>query len=334
MNREQSRPEAADDLDVAALLKSVGPRPAASAAAVAEVRAAVMAEWRDTVTARQRRRQFVGWAAAASVAVAAFGVWVARPLLQPEPVVVASLQRVVGGVEQNRGDGRWTPLAASAAIESGTQLRTAAGGRAALQLANGMQLRLDSRTLVALDDAGHARLTKGAVYVDSGRPSASPGPEFELDTPAGRVTHLGTQYEARFGEGTLSVGVREGRVKLTRATGEVIGAAGEQLVVAGDAVTRAPLAPNAAEWQWVASVTPPFAIEGRSVEDFLVWAARETGRTIVYTSSEAAGQARGVTLRGTVQGLTPDEAVQAVLATTSLQPDIGTEHIRIRGTGQ
>jgi hypothetical protein len=268
------------------------------------------------------------------VAGAAFGVWLARPLLQPEPVVVASLQRVVGGVEQNRGDGRWTPLAANAALESGTQLRTATDGRAALQLANGMQLRLDSRTLVAFDDAGHATLSKGAVYVDSGRPSASPGPEFELDTPAGRVTHLGTQYEARFGEGRLSVGVREGRVKLTRATGEVVGAAGEQLVVAGDEVTRAPLAPNATEWQWVASVTPPFAIEGRSVEDFLVWAARETGRTIVYTSSEAAGQARGVTLRGTVQGLTPDEAVQAVLATTSLQPDIGAEHIRIRGAGQ
>jgi hypothetical protein len=36
-----------------------------------------------------------------------------------------------------------------------------------------------------------------------------------------------------------------------------------------------------------------------------------------------------VTLRGTVAGLTPDEAVQAVLSTTSLQPRIQAEHIRV-----
>jgi len=95
---------------------------------------------------------------------------------------------------------------------------------------------------------------------------------------------------------------------------------------------RAPLAPTAADWSWVADVTPPFSIEGRSVEDFLVWAARETGRTIVYTSSDAARQARSVTLSGTVEGLTPDEAVQAVLSTTSLQPQLGAEHIRVEAS--
>jgi hypothetical protein len=264
--------------------------------------------------------------------VAAFGVWLVGPLVQTEPQVVASLTRVVGGVEQNRGDGRWTPLAPATAIESGTQLRTTSDGRAALRLDNGVELRLDARTLVAFEDATHAKLSQGGVYVDSGSAPGTASPEFELDTPAGRVAHLGTQYQARILDGSVRVGVREGRVRVARTSGDLVGAAGESLTIRGSQVVRAPLASTAAEWNWLADVTPPYDIEGRSVEDFLVWAARQTGRTIVYASADAAQQARSVTLRGTVEGLTPDDAVQAVLSTTSLQPEIGTEHIRIEAT--
>ena len=329
---EATRDDLADDRDMAALLLAVGARPTASASAMAEVRAAVANEWRATVTARQRQqrvRRFTGWAAAASVAVAAFGVWLARPLLQSEPVVVASLARVVGTVEQNRGDGRWTPVASAGTIESGTRLRTDGDGRAALRLASGIELRLDARTLVALNDGSHATLSKGAVYVDAGKSSGTPGPEFDLATPAGTISHLGTQYTARIADQGVLVGVREGRVRLSTDQGDVIGSAGEELTVAAGTVSRVPLASTAATWNWVGSVTPPFDIEGRTVESFLVWAARETGRTVVFASPDVARQARSVTLRGTVAGLTPDEAVQAVLSTTSLQPQIQVEHIRV-----
>ena len=331
---EESRLDTLDDTDVAALLKSVGPRPSASAQAMADARAAVAAEWRATVATRQRRRQFAGWATAASVAMAAVAVWVVRPLVQPEPEIVAALVRVIGSVEQNRGDGRWTPLAADASIDGGTRLRTGTDGRAALQLPSGIQLRLDSRTLVALDDSGHATLSRGAVYVDTGVIAGAPSPDFELETPAGNVRHLGTQYEARLEEASLQVGVREGRVRVSSAGGDVVGDAGERLTVSGDRVSRSPLPRTAAAWDWVGSVTPPHSIEGRSVESFLVWAARETGRTIVYTSPDVAQQARSVTLSGTVEGLTPDEAVTAVLSTTSLQPELGDEHIRIGAAGR
>jgi hypothetical protein len=321
-----------DDVDIAALLRATGTRPAATAQAMADVRAAVEAEWRSTVAARHRRRLVTGWAAAASVTVAALGVWLVRPLLQVEPQVVASLTRTVGSVEQNVGDGRWTPVATPAPLVSGVQLRTARDGRAALQLENGVELRLDARTLVAFEDTGHARLSQGAVYVDSGSPPGTRSPGFVLDTPAGAVTHLGTQYEARVVEGSVRVGVREGRVRLSHASGDLVGAAGESFTVRGNEVIRAPLAPTAPEWNWVADVTPPFNIDGRSVEDFLVWAARQTGRTIVYASPAAAQQARRATLSGTVEGLTPDEAVRAVLSTTSLAPDIGSERIRVELT--
>lgn len=329
---ESSRPGLPDDADIAALLRAAGARPAATEQAMAEVRATVESEWRATVTTRRRRRLVTGWAAAASVTVAALGVWLVRPMLQVELQVVASLTRTVGSVEQNVGDGRWTPVTTAAPLVAGTQLRTARDGRAALQLENGVELRLDARTLVALEDSGHARLSQGAVYVDSGSPPGTPGPAFVLDTPAGPVAHLGTQYEARIVDGSVRVGVREGRVRLSHASRDLVGAAGESITIRGDEVVRAPLAPTAPEWNWIADVTPPFSIEGRTVEEFLVWAARQTGRTIVYASPAAAAQARRATLSGTVAGLSPDEAVRAVLATTSLAPEIGTERIRVEVT--
>jgi hypothetical protein len=54
----------------------------------------------------------------------------------------------------------------------------------------------------------------------------------------------------------------------------------------------------------------------------------------VYASPEAARQARGVVLSGTVEGLTPDDAVVAVLSTTSLRPIVEAEHIRIDTTAR
>lgn len=327
---EQSSTNGRDDTDLAALLAAAGPRGQAAPEAMASVRTAVEAEWRAMVAARRRRRQFTGWAAAAGVAMAAVAVWIAQPTLAPGDPLVASVTRVVGEVQQDQGDGRWLPLDGAAPLKAGTQLRTGRGGRVALRLTDGVELRLDSGTLLAFEDAEHARLSQGAVYVDSRVEAGATSPDFELATPEGAVRHLGTQYEARLARGGLRVAIREGRVQVGTPTGAVQGAAGEQLVVGAGRIERSALAPNAAEWNWLATVTPPFTLEGRSVADFLEWAARESGRAVVFASPEAAERARAVTLSGTVEGLTPDEAVAAVLSTTSLRAGIESDRIRVQ----
>lgn len=326
---ERSRNDGRDDTDLAALLATVGPRGKAAPEAMAGVRAAVEAEWRATIAARQRRRQFTGWAAAAGVAMAAVAVWIAQPSVAPGDALVASVTRVVGDVRQDDGNGGWTPLAANATLEAGTRLRTGSDGRAALRLTDGVEVRLDVGTLLAFEDAAHASLLQGAVYVDSRAEANTASPDFELATPAGAVRHLGTQYEARLAGNGLRVAIREGRVQIGMPSGAVQGAAGEQLDVVAGRVERSALAPNAPEWNWLATVTPPFALEGRSVEDFLEWAARETGRSVVFVSPDAAERARAVTLSGTLEGLTPDEAVAAVLSTTSLRAGIEADRIRV-----
>lgn len=326
---EESRTDALDDTDLSALLAATGPRGRASPEAMAAVRAAVEAEWRATVTAGRRRRQFTGWAAAAGVAMAAVAVWIAQPTLAPVDPLVASVTRVVGEVQQDGGDGRWIPLDAAGPVQAGTQLRTGSGGRVALRMTDGVELRLDSGTVLALLDAEHARLTKGAVYVDSRAEASATSTDFELATPAGAVRHLGTQYEARLAGNGLRVAIREGRVQVGTPTGAVQGAAGEQLVVGSGRIERSALARTATEWNWLATVTPPFTLEGRNVEDFLVWAGRETGRAVVFASPDAAQRARAVILSGTVEGLTPDEALAAVLSTTSLRAGIEPDRIRV-----
>jgi len=256
-------------------------------------------------------------------------VWMARPLFRSEGETVASLARVVGEVELDSGDGRWTRIAAGQTVRSGAVIRTGRGGRAALMLTGGAALRLDSGTELAFNDASDAALSRGAVYVDSGSGTGAPALDFVLETPAGDVRHLGTQYEARLENGELRVGIREGRVQVSGRRGDVLGSAGELLTISDGNVTRSQLAPTASAWNWVGDVTPPFSIEGRSVDEFLGWAARETGRQVVYASPDIEQQARRVTLSGTVEGLAPDQALAAVLATTSLRPVVDREQIGI-----
>jgi ferric-dicitrate binding protein FerR (iron transport regulator) len=190
-------------------------------------------------------------------------------------------------------------------------------------------LRLDADTELTLARLDRAALERGAVYVDSGDAGGGRSADLELATPAGSIAHLGTQYQARVLDGSLAVGVREGRIRVTSPAGDAFADAGERLVIEDGALTREPLARTDADWQWIADVTPPFTLEGRTVEELLVWAARETGRTVVYASPEAARRAQAVRLSGTVEGLAPDEAVAAALSTTSLRPAIAAEHIRV-----
>jgi ferric-dicitrate binding protein FerR (iron transport regulator) len=318
-----------DERALGALLAAAGAREAPSEAQRRDVLAAVGAEWRAQVAARQRRRRLAGWAAAAAVAAVAVSAWWVRPMLSPPAAQFASVARVQGTVEYREG-GSWTHVGDGARIASGAALRTGQSGRAALELDNGLTLRLDHGTRLAFATPGQAALETGAVYVDAGTGEAPRSRAFTLQTPFGEVRHLGTQYEARVDDGTLRVAVREGRVGVGPAATGQVAAAGEQLLFTEAGVERSTLPAWDAQWAWVGTVTPPFAIEGRSVEEFLAWAARETGREVRYASPAVARRARDIVLRGSVSGLTPEQAVGAVLSTTSLQPSLETGYILVQ----
>lgn len=311
-----------DDNGIARVLRASGAREKPSDELKAAVRASVHAEWRAVVARRSRRRMWI--ALAASVAIGALALWVGRSYLsQSGGEIVASVSRAAGGVETHSGFLHgWQAVASTQSVHSNEELRTGHDGRVALQLRDGVSLRLDHDTRVMFVDAGRIDIRSGAVYIDAGVVS-SLAEHLRVGTPAGVVHHVGTQYEVRLvnGDGVTRIRVREGRVNLTPERGDVQTAqVGEQLLVSTSGeVQRAGISPADAEWQWAADAAPTFNIDGRPVREFLAWAGRELGREVVFTTPESETEADRAVLNGSVAGLSPAEALAAVLPTTRLR---------------
>ncbi len=314
-----------DDSDIARVLRAAGGRSDPSDDVTRAVYEAVHAEWRATVERqRHKRSQRVWLAVAASIAVAAVALFAGRSLVHTPGALMADVSRSVGVVQFREGDAReWQSAAGTKGLHVGESLHTGADGRAALALRDGVSLRLDHDTSVALVSLDRVDVTSGAVYIDSGvaGPSAA---RLQVGTPAGIVRHLGTQYEARILGGGTRIRVREGRVDVMPANGpsrtlEV----GDQILVSDTGVEeRARIEPSSEEWDWASHAAPDFDINGKPVRDFLAWAARETGLKVAFATDESAAEAQRAVLSGSIAGLDPDEALAAVLPTTSLK---GTE---------
>ncbi|HVY82483.1 MAG TPA: FecR family protein [Steroidobacteraceae bacterium] len=307
-----------DEAGIARVLRAAGGRAQPAEEMKAAVRAAVHAEWRRTVARRHRRRVYL--ALAASLAMAALAVWIGRAYFAPSHEVVANVSRIVGTAQVRSGRfGRWHVVAAP--LHVGEALETGADGRVALQLRDGVSVRLDHDTRIAFVDPERIDVKSGAVYVDAG---ATPqhSEHLRVGTPAGIVQHVGTQYEARIMRDGTRIRVREGRVALVPEKGGAAqsAAVGEQLLVTTSGeIQRDAISPSDEDWSWAAQAAPPFDIDGRPVREFLTWVGRELGREIVYTTPAAEMEADRAVLSGSVGDLGPADALAAVLPTTQLR---------------
>jgi ferric-dicitrate binding protein FerR (iron transport regulator) len=311
----------ADDDDLGALLRAAGRRDAPPPDVARLIRDAAHAEWRGVVAARSRvRRQRTAYALAAGVAALAVSVLVFRPATAPVPsgAIVAHVVRGSGDVQVRAPGSAWQPLAAGASVPDGAMLRTAAGAGAVLAWSTGANVRIDARSRASFEPR-RVVLDEGAVYVDGDAARAAP----DVATPLGFVRHLGTRYEVRYEPAGLRVTVRDGRVALAGGPAPVEAAGGERVSVAPDGLVARERVPTyGPEWSWTDGLAPAFAIEGRNVEEFVAWAAHETGREPAYANAPAREAARGVVLRGSIEGLAPDAALDAVLATTRLRAEV------------
>lgn len=311
-----------DEEGLAALIRQGGAREQPPAGMEAAVRAAVSAEWREVVTARARRRRGTAlrWSAAAAAAAAGLSLWLAMPLMSPEAEMMASMERVDGLVLVDPGGllSRSTPATPGARISPDTGIHAYAGGRAAFTL-GASSVRVDENTVVAVLSPQRLQLRKGRVYIDAGGDSAGLAP-LVVETSFGDVRHLGTQYETRVTDAGLRVRVREGRVQLDTNGKTLEGAAGEQLTLMNTgAVERAHVATTGADWAWAEGIAPSYDINDRPLMGFLRWVSRETGRPLIFGSPESERLANEIIMRGSVRGLSPSQALSAVLTTTRLR---------------
>ena len=319
MTTVQHEPES-NDASIEELLREVGARNEPSPAAAHEVMSAVHAEWRDIVQQRRQQQRVVAWRIAAGVALAVLVSTFAYRFMAPAPTQVASIAHVDGQLLASTDDDAPEARVSGQAIRVGDTVQTDAQSRAAVSFPDGLSLRLDHETSLTVDATDRITLTTGAVYIDapSGRRATSDA--LMVNTRAGSVQHVGTQYEVRTHADVMLVSIREGRVLVTNGTSSNTGEAGQVLRLNTEGqLTRSMLAATDPHWQWTLQAAPSFDIDNQSLAAFLQWIARETGRHIVYSTPQAEAAAAGVKLRGSIAGLDVDAALAAVLSTTQLR---------------
>ena len=309
-----------DDLDaIGELVRLAGRRPAPDPAQVSRARAEAHREW-ARVTARRRWRRSLWSVAGAAVAAGvlfAAGGWLRQWSAVVPGAEIASVHTVAGSIRiTSSGESPRTATQAGERIRVGDRIETMAAGRAALAMPGGLSLRLDRATAAVLERDDRLALVAGAIYVD-----AAPGVShsvLHINTPFGVVRHTGTQFEVRLDRSTLTVRVREGAVAVEASGARWTSQAGEAVVVTRSAAPRrSVISRSGPEWNWVSALAQPFRLEGETVPAFLSWVSREQGWSWEYADPSLRARVDRIVLHGSIEGLTPEEAL-AVLPTAGL----------------
>ena len=327
---DHSTREHADDADrVGQLVRLAGRRPAPDPEHVSRARAAAHHEWVLIVERRKWRLPF--WSlTAAAIVVGLLGAvaWSSmhRPASRRPGIDIATLQTMTGAAQIASAGERPRPARAGLRIREGDRIETTADGRAALAMAGGLSVRFDRASAAVLDTADRLVLASGAVYVDAGPGAAGSG--FRVETPFGVVRHTGTQFEVRLDPSALTLRVREGSVAVETPGGRWTTKAGEALVATRSAPpVRSVIAASGPEWNWVRTLAEPFRLEGAAVPAFLQWVSREQGWRWEYADPSLAPRVARIVLHGSIEGLTPDEALAAVLPTCGLTSRLEGERL-------
>jgi ferric-dicitrate binding protein FerR (iron transport regulator) len=307
--RQESNEQQMDD--IGRLIRYAGEREQVDEDRFAAASARVGAHWQDVVARRRKARQTVMFgrlaiAAALLVAVgAAFMVW--RPATGPAPLHLAAVDRVAGDVLI---DG--VAVVAGDTIDFDAVIETGVGGRVAVRLDSGQSLRVDSESLLVAHSGTEFDLKSGRVYFDSNL--LADADSVYINTPFGRATDVGTQYQMRVTPGALTIGVREGEVRLERASGpDVSVQQGSQLAVDDAGMEqRGDLDSTSPVWAWAAQIAPDFGIEGTSLLAYLEWYTRESGLKLRWRNEEARRYAAQAVLKGSIKDLSIDEGLEVV----------------------
>jgi ferric-dicitrate binding protein FerR (iron transport regulator) len=323
------------------LIAAAGPGPTASPEARQRIYGAVRARWEAE---SQRRRnetrtetdgidgsagRHTGLWPTRAFAIAATVVALAVTLfwLQDGPdtnlgLELAQFIKLSGSTQLERGDEtRALEIAEPAGtILAGDTLHTEGDGLIALEMQDGLLLRLNVSTEVRFVDQDEIELIAGTIYIDSGNGISSQ--PLEVNTPFGSLQHVGTQYEVHSDEASLRVRVREGRVAVRSSTGETIGVDGEQLLFDDAGLSsRVEIASDDPAWDWVISLATLPPADDYPLGATLTWAAREMGLTLEYASPAARRQINDQVVFG-LEDLNPIETLDVLERTSDLRTEI------------
>ena len=309
------------------LLSNASPRPVTSAADKAAVREVLHAEWRAVSGRRQARQRTLGFALAATILVAVFSLFNLFRLPAVDAVQVATIEKSFGTIYLLQNSSELQETSALSDIQSGQTIVTGDVAGIAFAWGQGGSMRMDAQTRLRFVDEGSVYLESGRLYFDSA-PSALIGGitsgdsrGFVVATEFGEVSHIGTQFMTEVDGRQLRVSVREGQVSVDSQHHSHVALSGQQVTVSGrQRPTVLSLSAYARDWRWVGRTSPPAAVDGKSIYEFLQWVHRETGLEPRF-DGQAEQVARMELLKGTIDA-EPLEALPRWMATTALGYDI------------
>ena len=307
-----------DDPDAAVRELLRQPRPAAVDVARAErVRPAVHAAWKEAAGGPGSWKRGIAIAAAAVLVFAIVLTFVnsLREHGARQAAPIASTLFVTSEVVFQR-DGQALAGRVGEELRPGTRITTH-GGRAAIVLANGVELRLDSDTDVTLDTGRSMSLARGALYLDSSHRTGPPE-RVEIVARGTVIRDIGTRYEVRLSDQELRVRVRDGRVEVSSAFGMQAADRGGQLRVTSSGILSGRASTSGADWDWIVRAMRPPQLEGRALPEFLAWAEREGGRTIRFADPALERANAATIVYGGIERLTVEEALDVVLPSCGL----------------
>ena len=291
------------------MLKLAGPREEISADLEQRVYSKVREEWQQTSKGSVAMRWAIPFALAASVLLAI-------ALYNPNTDEPA---RSVGTFVQS-----------GASVVVGDLIATDMNAGQSIALDGDISLRVDKNTRLEVGDNGEFTLLAGRVYIDTGDRIYADR-HVVVHTANGTATDIGTQFSVAYTNMNMSVAVREGQVDLSDGEQSSTGMRGEKMTLrSGGSIEIDEVQVAGAEWDWAIALAPQFELENRTLLEFLKWAARETGLELVFDSDATRAVARVSKSHGSIDGLTPLEAVDAVLATTQFIYSIDDETILIK----
>lgn len=310
----------ADDT-VSTLMNLAGPRSVIRADIERRVHDNVRQHWQSETQGRSKLRWAIPAALAATILIAfAFNTQNSAVQLQQ----IGTIANVYGDSQASKQD-----FTIGRALYAGETLETGPRIGISVSLTGDISLRIDANSSLQFDAADEITLLSGQVYADSGE-RIYRDRHLTISTEFGTATDIGTQFSVSVSDSLLSVAVREGRVDVVQGQSTIVANAGEKLLVQnGNDVIVESVTPYDESWQWASSLAPEYSNASQSLLEFLKWAARETGRTLVFSSDEV----RLATMRsewfGSVKGFTPDEALSSILATTQFDYEVDEKSITI-----
>jgi ferric-dicitrate binding protein FerR (iron transport regulator) len=235
------------------------------------------------------------------------------------------------GLVELRSFWRESAVDAGADVRPGQQLE--ARGSSLLALRVGGNLRVATGTEFEVVSGNTVQLDHGELYVDI-PPGTHAAEGFVAITDAGEFRHVGTQFALAVSDGATRLRVREGSVSWRAGdTNSSVSAGTEVYIDRNGEVTRSALQASGEQWAWMEKMAPEFEIDGQPLSQFLEWVARETGRKLVITDEATRVQVSTIRTHGNVQGLVPLQALEAVMASTSLHLELPAGTIRVSYPG-